>query len=126
MPDSMRCFLSSILHNTEFIMTKKRGKKIHADKNPIRRQLPFYIKRKNKKTYLIIVSLPSGDTFGMWIKQSFFETSKKHSFKGAVLNNKKRGSKRRTISGNISPSKKLIQPLLPKGFCEYHDLWQHA
>lgn len=118
-------FFASFSRNGDFlIMTKKRGKKHHRNGKPIRRQLPFYIERKGKHTYAIIVSLPSGDSFGMLIKYCYFEKSEKHSFTGGVLNNKKRGSKRKTISGNISPGKSRIQPLLPKGFCEYHDIWQ--
>jgi len=107
-------------------MTKRRSAKAPSHQKPIRRQLPFYIKYKGKNTYLIIVLLPSGDQFGMLIKHSFFESPQKHAFKDAVLNNKKRGSKRRTISGIISPGRNLIQPLLPKGFCAYHDLYKCA
>lgn len=107
-------------------MTKKRGKKIHADKKPIRRQLPFHIEKRGEHAYLIIVSLPSNNSFGMWVKRDFFTNPEKHTFRGAVLNNKKRGSRRKTVSGTISPGKSRVQPILPKGFCEYHDLWRYV
>lgn len=97
---------------------KKKSRKSHK---PIRQMLPYIICSERKNTYLITVVMRKGDTFGILVPRFYFENDRKQSFKG-VLNNKKRGSKKRSITGKIIPGRSLVELILTKRFCEAHGI----